>query len=157
LNQQIIVISGVGEGFTALSAFDDALHKMGIGNLNLIELSSVIPKKTSILIQERYNLPHKIGQMQPVVISHTETDEKDLEISAGLGWALGEEGGVFIEISGCFTEQQCLDKISNSLNEMRSRRSWNWEARIDQHTVSTTVKKNYSSVIVCAVYPFYKL
>ena len=157
LEKKIIIVRGTGEGSTALSAFDDALHNARIGNFNLVKLSSIIPKNAVIELKERYDIPYEIGQVQPVVISHSESNETGLEISAGLGWALANEGGVFIEISGCFSENQCLTEINTTLNDMMKRRDWNWTKKTNTYTVSTTVKDVFSSVVVCAIYTFVRI
>jgi len=157
VKQKIIVVGGAGEGSTPLSAFDAALLNVGIGNLNLVMLSSIIPKDTEVLVRERYDLSHEVGQIQPVVLSHTESNETGQEISAGLGWALAKEGGVFIEISGCFKENHCRNKIQSSLQDMVQRRNWQWTEKNNHYTVKTIVKDSYSSVIVCALYPFFKI
>ncbi len=157
MEKKIIIVRGTGEGSTSLSAFDDALHNAGIGNFNLIELSSIIPKNAIIELKEKYDKPYEIGHIQPVVLSHTESNEKSLEISAGLGWALASRGGVFIEISGCFSEKKCLQDINTTLNDMMDRRPWNWNRQIHTHTVNTIVKDVFSSVVVCAVYTFAKI
>jgi len=154
LEKKIVIVKGIGKGSTALSAFDDALCNAGIGNLNLIELSSVIPKNAILKIQEKYDLPHEIGQIQPVVLSHNESDEKGIEISAGLGWSIAEEGGVFIEISGCFGGETCLDKINSSLNDMIKRRNWNWKEKNKNHICKTQVGDTFTSVVVCAIYTY---
>ena len=157
MEKKIIIVRGTGEGSTALSAFDDALHNAGIGNFNLVELSSIIPKNTLVELKENYDIPYEIGQIQPVVISHSESNEKGLEISAGLGWALASEGGVFIEISGCFSESKCLRDIDTTLNDMMKRRTWNWTVKTNNYTVTTTVKDIFSSAVVCAVYTFARI
>lgn len=157
IQRKIIILGSVGEGSTALSAFDDALHKIGISNFNLIELSSIIPRNTTIEIQEKYEIPYDIGQMQPVVLSHTESGYKGLEISAGLGWAVSNEGGVFIEISGRFNKEECFRRIKYSLDEMVKRRNWNWEHKRQNLIVNTIVHDLFSSVVVCAIYPFFKI
>ncbi|NVM31643.1 MAG: pyruvoyl-dependent arginine decarboxylase [Candidatus Helarchaeota archaeon] len=157
MEKQIIIVKGIGEGSTALSAFDDALHDAGIDNFNLVELSSIVPKNATIEIRDQFDIPYEVGQIQPVVLSHTESNEKGLEISAGLGWVLASEGGVFIEISGCFGEKECLENINLSLDDMVKRRTWNWDKNINTYTASTIVKDSFTSVVVCAVYTFSKI
>lgn len=157
MDKKILIIKGIGEGSTALSAFDHALCTAGIENFNLVELSSVIPKNSVIEIKEKFDLSYDVGQIQPVVLSHTASNEKGKEISAGLGWALADEGGVFIEISGCFGENECIGKIESSLKDMIARRSWKWDGKINKCTSTTIVKEKFSSVLVCAVYTFSKL
>lgn len=48
----IIIRSSVGVGSTDLSSFDDALIRCGIGNYNIIRLSSVIPPNSKITVEE---------------------------------------------------------------------------------------------------------
>src|SRR5439155_11541958 len=48
----IEVAKSVGVANTTLAAFDDALIKAGIGNFNLIRLSSVIPPETNVSVAE---------------------------------------------------------------------------------------------------------
>jgi len=49
---EIVLTSAIGSGKTSLSAFDDALFKAGMGNYNLIRLSSIIPKNAKIKVKE---------------------------------------------------------------------------------------------------------
>lgn len=37
------LVSGVGSGNTELNAFDNALYNAGVGNYNLIKVSSILP------------------------------------------------------------------------------------------------------------------
>ena len=157
MEKKIIIVRGIGKGSTTLSAFDDALHNAGIGDFNLVELSSVIPKNAIIRIQEKYDLPYDVGHIQPVVLSHNESNEKGIEISAGLGWAIAEEGGVFIEISGCFSGKECLNKISMSLDDMIKRRNWNWKEKNNNYIIKTEVGQEFTSVVVCAIYTYSSL
>ena len=41
---KVVLCTTVGTGRTELSAFDDALVQAGIGDYNLVQLSSVIPR-----------------------------------------------------------------------------------------------------------------
>lgn len=44
----VSLVKGSGEGVTPLNAFDHSLLNAGIGNLNLIKVSSIIPAKVEI-------------------------------------------------------------------------------------------------------------
>ena len=50
--KKIRISKGVGSGPTPLSAFDAALYTTGIGNYNLIHLSSVIPPNHEPVIEQ---------------------------------------------------------------------------------------------------------
>jgi len=41
--KQYFIVAGKGEGFTPLNAFDAALGDAGIGDLNLVKVSSIVP------------------------------------------------------------------------------------------------------------------
>ena len=49
LPTRIILTSGIGIGSTKLNAFDNALLNAGIGNFNLLSVSSIIPPKAKIV------------------------------------------------------------------------------------------------------------
>ncbi len=53
-NIEIMVIEGHGEGGTELSAFDSALCDAGVGDYNLIYLSSVVPVGATVKIAEKF-------------------------------------------------------------------------------------------------------
>jgi arginine decarboxylase len=44
---RFILVKGVGEATTKLNAFDRALQQAGVGNYNLIRLSSILPPKVT--------------------------------------------------------------------------------------------------------------
>lgn len=88
--------AGCAEGGTALNAFDNALLAAGIGNANLVKVSSIVPPDVDIV-----TLP----QIRPGAIVHTayaaETSETPGEtITAAVGYALPEDrtrAGVIME------------------------------------------------------------
>jgi len=41
--RNFVIVSGTGEGYTPLNAFDAALGTSGIGDLNLVKVSSIVP------------------------------------------------------------------------------------------------------------------
>ena len=43
LPKQYFIVAGKGEGFTPLNAFDAALGDAGVGDLNLVKVSSIVP------------------------------------------------------------------------------------------------------------------
>jgi len=49
LPTRIILTSGIRIGSTKLNAFDNALLNAGIGNFNLLSVSSIIPPKAKIV------------------------------------------------------------------------------------------------------------
>ncbi len=93
------VTSGTAEGETELNAFDNALLNAGIGNLNLIRVSSVIPRGARI-VDRPLALPP--GTLVPAVYSVQTSDVKGDTISAavGLGFSRDSHGMIFEHGSG---------------------------------------------------------
>lgn len=93
---RIAIVSGKDEGPTKLNAFDNALSKAGIGDVNLIKVSSMLAGNTKI-----EKLPKlKAGAMVNCVLSEVTSDNPGDEITAVMGIAIGEELGCVVETSG---------------------------------------------------------
>ena len=121
MENKIYLVKGLGKASTKISAFDEALHDAGIMNMNLVYLSSVIPKGKEIVYKGKYDLPIEVGQIQPVVMACITASTGD-HISAGLGWRCAEEGGVFVEVHGRFDEEKCQKHVQKSVEELCERR-----------------------------------
>ena len=80
--------AGSAEGTTELNAFDNALLAGGIGNLNLIKVSSVVPQGAEFL-----QVPPTIapGSLVPCVYSVMHSDTAGETICAALGIGIGRE------------------------------------------------------------------
>ena len=93
---KISITTGKAEGPTKLNAFDNALLDAGIGDINLIKVSSIIPASAELV-----NLPEfPAGEMVNTVLSYTSSDcEGDL-ISAVIALAVGDVLGCVVEYSG---------------------------------------------------------
>ena len=80
--------AGAAEGTTELNAFDNALLDGGIGNLNLIKVSSVVPQGADFL-----EVPPAIapGSLVPCVYSVMHSDTAGETICAALGIGIGRE------------------------------------------------------------------
>jgi arginine decarboxylase len=96
---RIAVVAGVGRGATLLSSFDDALHQCGTANFNIIPLSSVIPPRSEVIVQGRYEAPPgSFGHRLYVVRAEARSADPGQAIGAGLGWYQWDDGrGVIVE------------------------------------------------------------
>jgi arginine decarboxylase len=93
---KISLTSGKSEGPTRLNAFDNALLDAGIGNVNLIPVSSIIPADTKIV-----ELPHiKEGTMVNCVMAQTYSDNAGDLITAVVALATSNDFGCVVEHSG---------------------------------------------------------
>jgi pyruvoyl-dependent arginine decarboxylase len=54
--RKLYLVAGKAEGGTPLNAFDNALLDAGIGDVNLIKVSSIIPPGAEV-VMEKPNLP----------------------------------------------------------------------------------------------------
>jgi arginine decarboxylase len=113
----ITVRTAVGEGRTLLSAFDRALLGAGVGNYNLIPLSSVIPPHSTVtVVGDRVEGGH--GDRLYCVQSVAYADHPGEVVSAGLGWSIHPEiGGLFVEHHGGSAES-VEEQIRLSLEDM---------------------------------------
>lgn len=100
----IEVAGGVGSGPTKLAAFDAALQSAGVGNFNLITLSSVIPPGTTVTrIDDAVTHPEaEWGDRLFVVMAEMRVEQPGQQAWAGIGWTQehGSLKGLFVEHEG---------------------------------------------------------
>ncbi len=119
---EISIRTAVGEGRTLLSAFDRALLEVGVGDFNLITLSSVIPPGSRLVQGERDRVPGGHGDRLYCVKSTAYADHPGEVVSAGLGWVVHPEiGGLFVEHAGG-TRESVEEQIHVSLADMAAAR-----------------------------------
>lgn len=90
------LVKGVGEARTLLNAFDQALLAAGIGDTNLLRMSSIVPPGT----RQRTSLTLPKGGLIPVAYAHIDSDQPGDIISAAVAVALpddAEQAGVIME------------------------------------------------------------
>ncbi len=93
---KVSITTGKAEGPTKLNAFDNALLDAGIGDVNLIKVSSIIPVDTEII-----DLPEfPAGEMVNTVLSYASSDREGDLISAAIAVAWGDDLGCVVEHSG---------------------------------------------------------
>jgi arginine decarboxylase len=116
---EIWVTTGIGEARTPLAAFDRALFDAGIGNYNLIVLSSVIPIGATVVRKKWQGCDEQWGDRLYVVLAEHRSDAVGQEAWAGLGWVQseGDGRGLFVEHHGV-SRQQVEDHIEASLASM---------------------------------------
>jgi len=96
----IALATGLGEGPTALAAFDAALRDAGVANYNLICLSSVIPPG-SVIERRKWVTPREDwGRRLYCVVSQMREDRPGHGAHAGIGWVrdAGSGAGLFVEL-----------------------------------------------------------
>ena len=144
---KIAIVSGKDEGPTKLNAFDNALSNAGIGDVNLIKVSSMLGANTQIK-----TLPElKKGAMVNCVLSEITSDTPGDTITAVVAVAIGEKLGCVVETTGTNEKSQDLEKKAKEMVEymMNKREEKIKELIIEQ---STATVKQTASAIASVVY-----
>ena len=121
----IRVSTGTGTGRTTLAAFDAALVAAGVGDFNLVRLSSVIPPGSRVLeVDGPDQLPGDHGDALYCVHAEAHASLPGHEAWAGVGWSLHDDGsgaGLFVEHEGPSHEQVATDLV-HSLEDLSAAR-----------------------------------
>ncbi len=144
---RIAIVSGKDEGPTKLNAFDNALSNAGIGDVNLIKVSSMLSGNA-----ERCDLPKlKAGSMVNCVLSEITSDNPGDEITAVVVVAIGEELGCVVETTGINEDSNNLIKEAEEMVKyMMEKRKVEIKDLIVEY--STIQVKNIASCIASVVY-----
>lgn len=149
----ISIVSGIGVGDTALSAFDAALYSAGIANYNLIKLSSIIPEGFEPRVR-RINLNDKeYGHRLYVVLASETQNQSGLRVWAGLGWVMNKakpRTGLFVEHHG-HNKEEVVNLIKKSLNTMIEYRPGKF-GRIRYKIIGAKCENRPVCALVAAVY-----
>jgi arginine decarboxylase len=144
---KIAIVSGKDEGPTKLNAFDNALSDAGIGDVNLIKVSSMLAGNTEI----KELTPLKPGSMVNCVLSEITSDVPGDEITAVVAVAIGDKLGCVVETTGINKNQtELIDEAKFMVNYMMEKRNVEIKELIVK-TATTTVKE-IASVVASVVY-----
>ncbi len=133
----VCLTSGSAEGGSELTAFDNALRKAGIGDVNLIRVSSIVP--TGARIAPLPDLP--MGVLTPAAYAKAVSRVPGQRIAAcvGVGWT--PLGGVLMEVDGLDqTIEEIQDRARAMVDEaMRARSLEPYEFHVvtAEHTVES--------------------
>ncbi len=119
------MVSGAGTGDTALTAFDAAVLNAGIGNFNLVKVSSIVPPNC-----RREEAPPEAflnpGSIVHCAFAHGTVKHGDQPVSAAVGVALPErpdEIGVVMEIAIPSDEDEARTIVRSMCQESMGMRS----------------------------------
>lgn len=102
------------EGRSKLTAFDNALLKARVGNVNLIRVSSILPPEAEL--EEGLEIPP--GSLVPIAYGSIISDVPGETISAAVAVGLSHEGfGVIMEFSGKCPKDEAVEIISDMVRE----------------------------------------
>lgn len=111
---------GSSEGLTPLTAFDNALRAAGIDNLNLIRVSSIMPKGARF--GDKPDLP--VGTLVPTVYTQIVSNVPGEVISSVIGAGVGSEGGVLMEYHHRGRADDAEEVVHKMVEEGFSSRGW---------------------------------
>jgi arginine decarboxylase len=108
--------AGHAEGGTSLNAFDNALLAAGIGNINLVKVSSIVPPEVAIV-----ELPKiRPGALVPTAYAAITSESPGQTIAAAVGYALPDDpakNGVIMEFHGVASQAEAERAIDAMLTE----------------------------------------
>lgn len=117
------LVSGASDGFTPLNAFDGALLQAGIGNTNIIKMSSIVPPRCKLI--SPIALPP--GALVPAAYASITSDVPGEIIAAGVAIALPKErgrNGLIMEYSAKGRKDQIEEKVRQMALEGMKLRGW---------------------------------
>ncbi|MBI2953841.1 MAG: arginine decarboxylase, pyruvoyl-dependent [Chloroflexi bacterium] len=155
--QEVWLTSGVGEGSTRLNAFDKALFDAGIGNLNLMKVTSILPARARIvdLRQEdgqQVDIP--FGCLVPTVYTTIASEVPGQRIACGLVLAVPDDrniNGVIFEVSLIGSAQEAatiLDGMAKEAAELRKMKGFKIVKTISEFTVEEGIGTVVSAALL---------
>ncbi len=132
--------AGTAEGGTPLNAFDNALLAAGIGNINLVRISSILPPGVELVPLPRI----KPGAIVPTAFAAQTGEVPGEVIAAAVGWARPEDpakNGVIMEFHDKATKEEAERMIVQMLEEafrVRGERIRDMKVFATEHRVEHT-------------------
>ena len=114
------LVSGTSEGSSKLNAFDHALLNAGVGNCNLLKVSSILPPGAK-LVEDLYIPP---GSLVPIAYGSLCLDSPGELIAAAVGVGIGnpDNYGVIMEYSGRTSKEEAEKQIKRMVEEAFTKR-----------------------------------
>jgi len=120
---QYFLASGASDGYTPLNAFDAALIQAGIGNTNIVKMSSIVPPACKLIAP----IPLPPGALVPAAYAALISDVPGEIISAGIAVALPEDenqNGLIMEYSAKGERRKIEEIVRNMAVEGMKLRGW---------------------------------
>jgi arginine decarboxylase len=120
---KFFLAAGYAEGQTPLNAFDNALMKAGIGNTNLVRISSILPPAAAEIPAQA--LPY--GSLVPVAYAEETCEIPGTIISAAVAAGIPENNelpGVIMEHHILGDEERCRSEVVKKVEEAFAQRGY---------------------------------
>ncbi|HYH03623.1 MAG TPA: arginine decarboxylase, pyruvoyl-dependent [Bacillota bacterium] len=107
--KKFTLVAGAAEGTSELNAFDHALLNSGIGNLNLLKVSSILPPETEFA--ETLEIPP--GSLTPTAYGSTISEHPGELIAAAVGVGISRDTfGIIMEYSGSCSQVEAEAEVT---------------------------------------------
>ncbi|MCX5813781.1 MAG: arginine decarboxylase, pyruvoyl-dependent [Proteobacteria bacterium] len=122
---KFFLVSGSSEGFSLLNAFDGALLDSGVGDTNLVKMSSILPPGCEEIKPPPIPLPQ--GALVPVAYASLNSDIPGETISSAVAIGIPKDenrAGLIMEYSAKAEENIVLEQVKKMVKkgmEMRNR------------------------------------
>jgi len=136
--ERFMIVAAGSEGNHTLTAFDNCLLKAGIGNVNLIRLSSILPPGCQ---EEEKGIDFPPGAFVPTAYGSINSEEKGELIAAAVGIGFSEDSfGVIMEHAGrcsaesarAKVEEMIIEAFANRGQELKSMKIKSVEHRVEK-------------------------
>jgi len=112
--KKYFLTSGSAEGATELTAFDGALLNAGIGNINLLKVSSILPPHA----EHSPGLELPFGALVPTAYGTIISEKPGTVISAAVAVGTSEDSfGVIMELSDNCSKEEVERRIEEMVKE----------------------------------------
>ncbi len=122
---KFFLVSGSSEGFSLLNAFDGALLASGVGDTNLVKMSSILPPGCKELNPPPVPMPQ--GALVPTAYASLASDVPGEVISAAVAIGIPEDemrAGLIMEYSARAEEKVVVERVKEMVRkgmELRKR------------------------------------
>ena len=147
--KKVTLVAGAAEGNKKLTAFDKALLAAGIGNLNLIRVSSILPPSCEYV--ERLEIP--AGSLTPAAYGAIVSDKPGDLIAAAV--AIGftaTDYGTIMEYSGHCSAAEAERQVTEMVHEAFAARGLDLR---DIKVVSAEIRVERTGAAVAAAVLWY--
>ncbi len=112
--RKVKLAAGACEGATPLNAFDGALLAAGIGNLNLLKVSSILPP--GCVLEDGFDVPP--GSLTPTAFGTLTCEEPGRTIAAAIGVGFSaDDYGVIMEFEGHCGRAEAEERVGLMVRE----------------------------------------
>jgi len=115
---KVFLTKGVGRHRYQLKSFEEALRQAGVAQQNLVQVSSILPPKCTIIARENGLKSLVPGQISYCVLARSDTDEHGRLIVSSIGIAIPKDKnnwGYISEVHGHGMNQQEAAEMSEDL------------------------------------------